>query len=201
MLLDTSARATARNFSTFFLVCMIVLLPLEMAYSLLHKDVIEAREMHSYIEELPRGQKVRGVGRRELADARRSRLIVTGIELALVPLLMSATRRVLDSDREARLPTAADAYRHGLAPFRPGPLPAGGAWGSVLVAALFALAVGFTGYQTGRIVAEAFPDRSAFGILGVVEAAARSIALPWFLVTWAVAGRREPARGSTAEGG
>ena len=194
MLLDAAARSTARNFSTFFLVCMIVLLPLEMGYSLLHKDVIEARELESYIEELPRGQKVRGVGRRELKDAQRSRLILTGIELALVPLLMSATRRVLDSDREERLPTAVDAYRHGLAPFRPGPLPSSGSWGGVLLAALFALAVGFVANQTGRIASEAFPDRFAFGILGVVEAAARSIALPWFLVTWALAGRRAPAQ-------
>lgn len=200
MLLDTAARSTARNFSTFFLVCMIVLLPLEMAYSLLHKDVIEAREMHSYIEELPRGQKVRGVGRRELSDARRDRLILTGIELLLVPVLMSASRRVLDSDREERLPTAMDAYRHGLAPFRPGPLPGGG-WGSVLVAAVFALAVGFACYQTGRIASEAFPDRLSFGILGMVEAAARSIGLPWFLVTWAVAGGRTEGSGAATEAG
>jgi hypothetical protein len=190
MLLDRAARATVGNFSTLFLVCLVALLPLELIYSVLHRDVIATRELHGYIEALPEGQKVRDVGASELEAAERDRGIVTAIELLLIPLLLAASRRVLEVDEKGELPTATDAWRRGLAPFRPGPRPPSSALGALVVAFVFALFVGFAAYQAGRLLSEVFPDRLAFAILGTVEAVARSLALPWFLVTWVEAGRR-----------
>jgi hypothetical protein len=188
MLLDRAARSTVRNYSTLLLVCFVVLLPLELVSSLLHRDAIAVRDLHPYIEDLPGDQKVRGVGENEIRAAEEQRLFVTGLELVLLPLFLSAARRVLEAEGEGRLPTATDAWRRGLAPFRPGPLPSAGNWGAVLVALVFALSVGYAGYQAGRLLSEVFPDRFAFVILGTVEALSRSLALPWFLVTWVEAG-------------
>jgi hypothetical protein len=193
MLLDRAARSTVGNFSTLFLVCMIVMLPLELTYAVLHHKAIATRELHGYIEELPAGEKVRGVGPSELDSARRDRAIVIVVELLLLPLLLSAARRALEDAEAGGVPTATGAWRRGLAPFRPGPFPPGSSSGAVLTGVVFALFVGFAAYQAGRLVAEAFPDRYAFGILGPVEAAARSLALPWLLVIWIEAGRGKHA--------
>lgn len=185
MLLDRAARSTVRNFSTLFLVCMFVFLPLELVYATLHRDEIATRELHPYIERVPRGQEVRGVGEEDIEAARRDRIIVAGLELVVLPLLLAATGRVLDDDRRGRLPTATDAWRHALGSFRAGRLPPPGTAGAVLLSALFALSVGIAAYLTGRVLSEVFPDRLSFAMLGTVEAVARSVALPWFLVTWA----------------
>lgn len=193
MLLDRSARSTVRNFSTLFLVCMVAMLPLEMTYAFIHRSEIEVRELHRYIEDLPQGQKVRRVGPDDLAAARRDRAIFTGVELLLLPLLLAATRRVLEVDRREGVPTATDAWRR-IASTGLGPTPRRGTLGPVIVAVAFALTVGFAAYLSGRNVVEVFPDRFAFVILGVVEATARSIGLPWLLVTVAEAGQGKPAR-------
>jgi hypothetical protein len=189
MLLDRAARSTVGTFSTLFLICMTAMLPLEMTYAVLHHKAIETRELHGYIEDLPRGEKVRGVGHSEIDAARRDRKIVTVVELLLLPLLLAAARRALEVAENGGVPTATDAWRRGLAPFRTGPVPRGGPWGALLVSGAFALFVWFATFQAGRLVAEVFPDRLAFGILGPVGAVAGSVALPWLLVTWIEAGR------------
>jgi hypothetical protein len=169
-----------------------------LTYAFIHRDVIEVRELEPYIEDLTGKQKVRGVTAADFDDAGRDRLIVIGIEIVLLPLLLSATRRVIEVDRERRLPTATDAYKRGLAPFRPGPLPEAKNLGALLVSVAFALFVGFAAYQAGRLLTEAFPDAVAFGILGTAEAVARSLALPWPLVTW-VEGAPRRARSRETE--
>ena len=194
-MLDRAARSTVRNFSTLFLVCMVVMLPLEMGYAVLYRDVIEVHELVPFIEELPERQRVRGVGTADLDSAKRARLILTALELALVPVLLSATRRVLDRERDGALPTATDAYRNGLTPLRIGPIPVLGHAGAIGVAVVFSLLVGFAAYQVGRIGSEVFPQRLLFGILGGVESIARSLALPWALVAWIEAGARRAGAG------
>lgn len=206
-MLDRAARSTVRNFSTLFLVCMVVFLPLEMGYAFVHHDAIQVREVVPFIEDLSGRQKVDGVGRAELDEAERNRAILTGIELAFIPLLISAGRRVIEHDREEGLPTATDAWTRGLAPPRLAPFPAARNLGAIGLAAMFALMVGFVAYQAGRIPAELFPERSSVVMLGGAEAIARSVGLPWFLVAWVEAGvrarRSEPSkpRLSPFEGG
>lgn len=201
-MLDRAVRSTVRNFSTLFLVCMVVMLPLETGYAFVHRDVIEVREITPFIEELPDGQRIKGVGSAEIDAAERDRLILNVVEAVLVPLLLvAAARRVLERDRAGVLPTATDAYVHGLTPYRPGPLPAVNRLGAVALALAFSVAVGALVWTGGKLIAELFPDRLAFVMLGLMAAAARSLALPWFLVAWIEAAegreaRRPPRRAS-----
>ena len=194
-MLDRAARTTVRNFSTLFLVCLVVFLPLEMAYAFIHREAIEVRELTTYIEELEGGRRVNGVGPAELESAERNRAILTAIELALVPIMISAARRVLDRDEDGEIATATDAFKHSLTPLRIGPFPAPSGFGAVGLSVVFSFLVGFAAYKCGGLLLDVFPDRLDFGILGVVEACARSIALPWFLVTWIEAGRARERRG------
>jgi hypothetical protein len=108
---------------------------------------------------------------------------------------------VLERDEAGELPTATDAYRHAVTPPRIGPPPSGNSLGAIGTAIVFSLLVGFAVYKGGLLLADVFPDRLDFVILGVVEASARSVGLPWFLGAWVEAGkakerRRRPAAGS-----
>jgi hypothetical protein len=198
-MLDRAARSTVRNFSTLFLICLVVFLPLEIAYATIHQSAIEVRELAPFIEELPGNQRVKGVGPAELDDARRDRMILTAVELALVPLMVSAARRVFERDAAGDLPTATDAYLHSMTPLRLGPLPPADSIGAVGVAVVFSLSVGFATYQAGLLLADVFPDRFDFVLLGAVEACARSLALPWFLGAWVEAGRVKERRRPTTD--
>jgi hypothetical protein len=183
MLLDRAARSTARNFSTLFLACMIVMLPLELAYATVHRDAIATREYHSFIRDLPSDEKVQKVGTEELDRAERDRKLVTIIELVGVVLLLGVARRILEVDREGGVPTAVDGWTHGA--FRPGPLPRPGDWGPVIASVVIGGAISFFAYQAGLLLVDLFPDGPSFAMLGVVEATARSLGLPWVLGAWA----------------
>ena len=193
-MLDRAARSTIRNFSTLFLVCLVVFLPLEMTYAFLHRDAIEVRELTPFITELEQGQRVNGVGADELDAAERDRQILTVIELALVPLMISAGRRVLERDAGREIPTATDAYKHAFTPPRIGPIPGPSSLGALGLSIVFSLLVGFAVYKAGGLVLDVFPDRFDFVILGTVEACARSVGLPWFLVTWIETARSRERR-------
>jgi len=200
-MLDRAARSIVRNFSTLFLVCLVVFLPLEMAYAFIHREAIEVRELTTYIEDLEGNQRVNGVGQEELEAADRNRAILTAIELALVPIMISAARRVLERDEAGEIPTATDAYQHALTPPRFGPIPRPKMLGALGFSVVFSFLVGFAAYKCAGLLLDVFPDRFDFGILGVVEACARSIALPWFLVTWIETGRAGEKRGRHAVSG
>lgn len=193
-MLDRAARSTVRNFSTLFLVCMATFLPLEMAYATIHQKEIEVRHLEPYIAELRSDQRVNGVGPSELNDAERARRILNAIELALVPIMISAARRVVERDGAGALPTVTDAYRHAIVPVRIGPAPRAGAIGAVGTSVFFSFLVGFATYKGGLLLTDLFPDRADFVILGTVEACARSVGLPWFLAAWVEAGRARDRR-------
>ncbi|MBA3349071.1 MAG: hypothetical protein H0T12_00805, partial [Actinobacteria bacterium] len=111
-MLNNTLRTVFRNFSTLFLVVAVLVVPVHLAYTLIYKDVAQVEELHPYIENLPRGRQVQGVGRAGLAEARRRFVWVTVAELLLLPLLAGATRRVVAVDVAGGLPGVIDAYRH-----------------------------------------------------------------------------------------
>ncbi len=195
-MLDRAARSTVSDFSTLFLVCLAVLLPLELAYTTIHRDVVEVHDLAPFLEDVGERQRVGGVGPQELDDAERNRTVLNAIELALIPVFIAAGRRVFARRAEGELPTATDAYVHGLAPPRIGPLPRARSAGAILLALVFSLLVGYAAYRAGEIVAQLFPDRCRFVILGGVEAVSRSVGLPWLLGAWltATAGERRAGR-------
>ena len=172
-----------------------------MAYAFIHREAIEVRELTPFIAELDGSQRVNGIGTDELEDAERSRMILTAIELALVPFMISAARRVHERDEAGELPTATDGWQHALTPPRIGPIPRPKSFGAVGVAVVFSLLVGFAIYKAGLVVLDVFPDRLDFGILGMVEACARSVGLPWFLVTWIETAKTRERRGRHAVSG
>ena len=113
-MLETSLQATFRNFSTLFLVVAVVVFPLHLAYGITFRDEIAVRELHSEIEELPSGRKVRGVGPAAIDRVRVARYALWLVEIAFIPLMVKATRRALDATERGELATAADAWKGAL---------------------------------------------------------------------------------------
>ena len=181
MLVDRSLRATVRNFSTLFLLAATITLPLHVAHAYAFREVIEVAELHPAIEQFPARRKVRGVGLRQLAEARLSYLWLNVVELALLLVLVRPTARVLEVDRRHGVPTVWDAWtgRGG----SPGVFSAlrGTSVGPLLAGVALALVVGWLARAVGLLVVEPLPDRLAFAGVGVVEGLWRALAAPFFL--------------------
>jgi hypothetical protein len=182
--LSNVLRIVFRNFSTLFLVVAVLLVPVHLAYTFIYKDVAQVEELHPYIENLPRGRQVQGVGRAVLADARRKFVWVTVAELLLLPLLAGATRRVLAVDHAGGLPGVWDAYRHLLS--KQGVPARTGSWGPRLVTVgsgvVFALVIGWLVQTIGFLGAEVGPDGARWLIAGLTRAIAFAAAAPFGLV-------------------
>lgn len=202
-MVDRALRLTVRNFWTLFFVVGAVTVPLQVAYATAWHNVIAVRELHDDIAQFPPLRQVHSVGRDQLHDARLAYWVVVAVELALLPLLIRAARRVIESDARGELPSAPDAWRGALARggsllralARPGPLITG---------AVVALAVGALVTAAGRLLVEPVGDERAFAAVGLVDGVARAAAAPFFLVIAAVAagaGGRRAARAGTEPGG
>ena len=186
-----------RNFSTLFLVVLIVIGPLHLLYGLFFQDVLALRELHPAIAEFPETRLVRGVGRADIAQAEVWFWLLALVELAAAPLLIRAVRRVLAMDLRGEVPTAVGAYRSMGAPVE---LPALESSGppvvSLVTAALLAVAVGaLIRLILGRVV-DLLPDAAASLGLAVADASARSAGAAFLLTAAALAlgsRRRVPA--------
>ena len=183
-MLSNVLRLVFRNFSTLFLVVAVLLVPVHLAYTFVYKNVAQVEELHPYIENLPRGRQVQGVGRAVLADARRKLTWVTAAEVLLLPLLAGATRRVVAVDRLGGLPGVWDAYRHLLS--RQGVPAHAGSWGTRLITVAcgiaFALVIGWLVQTIGFLGAEVGPDGARWLIAGLTRAIAFAAAAPFGLV-------------------
>ena len=186
-MLDHAFRLTLKNFTTYFLLVACVTMPLHVGYAFVFQKVIAVSEIHDEIERFPSGRQVRSVGTAELDDARRGLLAVTALEILLLPLLARASRRVLQDDSEGQLVTVRGAWT-GLGETGGSLL---GAWRDHVSALLFALAtalvLGLLAERVGVLLAEPLGDPRAWAGVGLAHAVARSLAAPFFLVTWAVA--------------
>jgi len=181
MLVDRALRTTLRNFSTFWLIAAAVTIPLNLAWALMYQDVIATREIHTDIEALPTGDEVRGVDGEAIERADRAQLIVFALEIALIPLLMRATRRAIERDTSGHVPTALGAWR-GVA--RASGPRASGPWrlSVVLPMAAFALVVWGLGTLIGWLLAAPVADSVAWLAVGLTRGAALALALPFLLV-------------------
>jgi hypothetical protein len=174
MLLDRALRATFRNFSTVFLLLAIVTLPLHLAHAVAFHSVIALRELHPTIEEFPRAKQIRGVGREDIAAARRAALAVTALELALAPLLVGAARRALAADERGQVPTVTSAWRGvGRAPGSAGALARRAPTSAAVVG--LGLAAWGLARAAGAIVIEPLPEGLAFAGVGLVDGLARAL--------------------------
>lgn len=181
MLLDRALKTTLRNFSTFWLIVAVVTIPLNLAWATLFQDVVATREIHADIESLPSGDPVRGVDRQAIEFARSAQLIVLALELALIPVLLRATRRAIERDASGHVPTAFGAWRgvgrssgaRSSAPWR---------LSVALAMAGFALIVWILAALIGGLLAGPVGDALAWLVVGLTRGAALALALPFLLV-------------------
>lgn len=191
--LDRAFSAVFRNFSTLFLIAIVVVAPLQVGHAVIFKRVIAVSELHPDIEEFPEERQVKSVGQAQLDNFRKGHALVLLLELALLPLMAAAARRTFIDEREGRVPTATASWRKSLrrqpglvrAPLSRVPHLSG--------AALAALLVGWLAYRAGSLMTEFLSDDSAFIGVGLTNTIAHSLALPLFFGVWAALSMGAPA--------
>lgn len=195
MPLERVLALTWRNFATLFLIVALVTVPLHVGRAFMYRKVIAARELEPEIEAFTEGREVRGIGPSDLEAARRSLVIVTIIELALIPLAVGAVRRTLWVDRWERPPGVLDAWIHSpqalLSRADVGPatgLPA------LVGGVAIGLISGFLIDRIGMILVEPVPLYLTFAPLGLAQGVSRAFGAIFFLVPLALLGPRPKVR-------
>jgi hypothetical protein len=192
MSLDSTLRFVFRNFATLFLLVALFTIPLHVGRAFAYRRVVGLRELHPAIAELPPDRFVRGVGAADLEAAQSALLAVVAIELALIPLMAGAVRRIAQNDAAGRVPTIADALGHTLGAWRH---PAPNATRTTFLAGVaLAFAVGALVHRTGLLLAEPVPEAVAFSPIGLTEGLAAAAAAPFFLVPLALLPRSAKGR-------
>lgn len=184
MSLERALGATLRNFSTFFLVVLVVTLPVNLAYSVVFRDVIATGAFHDEIEALGDDVAVPGVDAGAIRTARVAWWVVVLLQVASVPLLVAASRRVLQDDSEDRVPTVTRAYRRLFDKVRREPrrAEASALLGGAAVGAL----VWFLGYRIGALASEALPRSAAFAGFGLTWALSLALGAPFAILPLAL---------------
>lgn len=183
MSLDDALRTTFRNYSTFFLVVFVVLMPLHLVYGWVFQDVFAVRELHGAIAEFPPARQVRGVGQSDIERARLWFWIIVALEVALLPLIVKAGRAVLDQDERGEVTTVTGAWSsmrggRSLRTLRPPVM-------DLLGAASVALIVAVLAETALRAIADFIPDDVAFLALAFASAAGRSCGIPFLTAAFA----------------
>jgi len=192
MSLDDAWRATFRNYSTFFLVVFVVLMPLHLIYGWVFHDVLAVRELHPAIAEFPSTRQVRGVGQADVDRAGLWFWILAVVEVALLPLMAKACRAVLDQEERGEMTTVTAAWpavrgQRWLSTYRPPAATIAGALGvAAVVAVLAEVALG--------VAADFTPDGLDFAALAVASAVGRSAGLPFLLVALVAGSAERPRR-------
>lgn len=192
--LERTVNATFRDFSTFFLVVLALILPVHLVYAWMFQDVLAVRELHGAIAEFPASRQVRGVGQADVTNARLWFWIVIAIEIALLPLIVKACRAVLDQARRGEV----TSVRTALAAIRSrrgsdGGRPSSEAW---IPALGIALVIAVAAESTLRQVADFVPDDGAFLALALASSVARACGIPFVAVALAAEG----ANGKAGDG-
>lgn len=187
-MLDASLRLTFRHFATLFLLVATVTVPLHVGVAFAYRDVVAVSELHPAIDDFPPKRRVRGVGPPELGAARRAVTVVTIVEVALLPVAVGATRRVLGARARGRLEGVVDGWAHGVATLsrssaagRAGPVEIG-------VGVALGAVVGYALYRLGVPFVVATPAEVRFGPAGLLDGAARAFGGPFVLVPLALFG-------------
>jgi hypothetical protein len=172
MPVDAALRATFRNFSTLFFLVAVMTVPLHVAHSYVFREVIALSELHPEIETFPKGRRVRNIGVVDLDRARTSYVVLSVLEVALLPLLVRAARHVVARDNP--VPTVVGAYR-ALARAHSGSSQPWTALARALaLAAPFGVAVALLMRATGLLLIEPLADEHAVSWVGLVEGTARA---------------------------
>jgi hypothetical protein len=173
MLLDRALRSTFRNFSTLFLLVAVVAVPLHLGHAVAFRSVLAVRELHPDVEDFGERKRVRGVGREDLAAARRADLLLAPLELALLPFLVGAARRTLEADQAGEVPTVFGALGRVRGSWRGGVPALAGAARETLALVLFAFGAGWVVRAIGLLLSEPLPPAIAFAGVGLAEGLAR----------------------------
>ncbi|HEY7876479.1 MAG TPA: hypothetical protein VIG64_15295 [Actinomycetota bacterium] len=188
-MIERAFRLTTRIYwSVFFLVATLTV-PLHVLYATIFRNVIAVSDLHADIEAFPPLRQVHGVGREQLGHARLAYWILWAIEIAALPLLVRAARRISDVDAKGGVPSAADGWGHLVSAGAKGILRAFRRPGPLLVGLAIAAAVYALTRTIGGLLVEPLSDDRAFAGVGLVEGVARAAAAPFFLVVAVVVAR------------
>lgn len=181
-MLDRAFHDAFRSFSTLFLVVAIVTLPLHLLYAFAFRNVIATQDIHPQIREFPNYRQVRSVGPKQLTRASIAFWALTGLELALLPLAVKATRRVLEVEEEGGVATSPDAWRHALRRGNNRTFVAA-AMPGVAIAVIAAFVLGTLFEATLLTAAELASAQNSWATAGTVQGVARAVAVPFVLTT------------------
>jgi hypothetical protein len=180
--LDRTLRLALRNYVTLFLFVATFAVAIHAVYLFSFRDVVALVELHDAIREFPPQRQVRGVGHGDLDAWAVGNVIVTLVEIALIPFLAKGAARVIEQDEAGEVPTVEAAlaatmkrgYRWFPSPKEAGPL---------LVAAGIALVTWWFVRRTGLLVVEPVGPDARWAAVAVVEGAARAAGAPFVLVS------------------
>ncbi|MBA3431046.1 MAG: hypothetical protein H0U16_06145, partial [Actinobacteria bacterium] len=181
-MLERTLSTTFKNFSTFFLIVAVVSVPLHLVYGFIFKDVIAARDLHTYILNFPVTRQVGGVGRPQLRNADLAFYALTVLEIALIPLAVRAVRRVVEIDAAGGVPTVIGAWAGALrrtTSHRLSETPASGrprpGLATVVASIGLAAAITWLAQQIGYLVAEPVAESLDWAVVGLARGTARSL--------------------------
>jgi hypothetical protein len=186
---ERGSRLTFKEASTWILLALMIILPLELVLAGTFADVTALRELHPAIRELQEGQVVRGVGPSDVRTYETFRLVLDLVEVALLPAMAKVAAALLGQLAAGRVPSIPVALRHPqrtrlLGALRTRPLP-------ILAGTLVAVAVGLLLRYLGNTVIDLGSGVPSWWILGSLDAVVRSAAAPFIFVMWAEAARSE----------
>lgn len=181
-MLDRTLRLALRNYVTLFLFVATFAVAIHLVYLYLFRDVVGVAELHEAIREFPPNRQVRGVGHRDLDAWAVGNVVITLIEIALLPFLAKGAARVIEQDERGEVPTVKSALaatmRRGYRWF-PSPREAG----PLLVTVAVALMTWWLLRRTGLLLVEPVGADSAWAANALVEGVARAAAAPFVLVS------------------
>lgn len=181
-MLERTLRLVLRNYVTLFLFVACFTLTIHLVYLFLFRDVVGVSELHRAIDAFPPLRQVRGVGHRDLDAWRLGGVVVTLLEIALIPFVAKGAACVVERDERGEVPTVTAAlaatmkrgYRWFPSPKEAGPL---------IVAAGVALLTWWFVRETGLLLVEPLGPGPAWAALALVEGVARAAAAPFVLVS------------------
>jgi hypothetical protein len=188
-MLDRALRLTFRNYGTLALLAGAMSFPASLIYCYVYRKTITLGELHGTILAFPGSRQVSGVGHDTLVTARVIGWGLVALGVLLLPLLVRATRRILERDAEGHAPTVPDAIRSRPAgtPSLLPPLRRSGP--QFLISTAVALVVGWLALEAGLRLAELLSDRRLWVGVGAARALGWAVGVPFVLVPWALSSR------------